>query len=111
MTDVYARDAQARDLRLMDKLISEIRSGSFCPDESRAGRFHESKRLKPSDNVPDGGDHVDEGDGAEDDHETRFGSDTCSPNPITLPLKTLLLKKAMLQQTRHPQVTVQKNVR
>ena len=46
MADVYARDAQARDLRLMDKLIAEIRSGYFCPDESRAGRFHESKRLK-----------------------------------------------------------------
>ena len=30
----------------MDKLIAEIRSGYFCPDESRAGRFHESKRLR-----------------------------------------------------------------
>ena len=51
MADVYARDAQARDLRLMDKLISEIRSGYFCPDESRAGRFHESKRLRPDQTV------------------------------------------------------------
>ena len=46
MADVYARDAQARDLRLMDKLIAEMRSAYFCPDESRAGRFHESKRLR-----------------------------------------------------------------
>ena len=38
MADVYARDAQARDLRLLDALIAEIRSKTFMPDESRAGR-------------------------------------------------------------------------
>ena len=42
MADVYARDAQARDLRLMDKLIAEIRSGYFCPEESRAVETFES---------------------------------------------------------------------
>ena len=81
MTDVYARDAQARDLRLMDKLVSEIRSGYFCPDESRAGRFHDSKRLKTSDDVHDVPGHADEMDGSDEERETGFGSDTHSPKP------------------------------
>ena len=46
MADVYARDAAARDLRLLDSLIREVRSGAFKPDESRAGRLDVSKRLK-----------------------------------------------------------------
>ena len=43
MADVYARDAQARDLRILDERIAEIRSGAFCPDESRAGRFKQQQ--------------------------------------------------------------------
>ena len=46
MADVYARDAAARDLRLLASLIREVRSGAFKPDESRAGRLDVSKRLK-----------------------------------------------------------------
>ena len=46
MADVYARDAAARDLRLLDSLIREVRSGIFKPDESRAGRLDVSKRSK-----------------------------------------------------------------
>ena len=49
MADVYARDAQARDLRLLDSLISEIRSKTFMPDESRAGRFSAPKKQKTTD--------------------------------------------------------------
>ena len=49
MADVYARDAQARDLRLLDALIAEIRSKSFMPDESRAGRISASKKQKTTD--------------------------------------------------------------
>eukprot|EP00435_Cladocopium_sp_Y103_P047487 s2776_g14.t1 len=42
--DTYARDAQARVIRLVDKLIIEVRSGYFEPDCNRAGRFnHELK--------------------------------------------------------------------
>ena len=39
MADVYARDALARPLRLLAGMISEIRSGAFLPDASRAARF------------------------------------------------------------------------
>ena len=39
MADIYAREAQARTMRLLDRLILEIRSGVFLPDETRAGRF------------------------------------------------------------------------
>ena len=39
MSDVYARDALARPLRLLAGMISEIRSGSFVPDAGRAARF------------------------------------------------------------------------
>ena len=46
IADVYARDAQARDLRLLDRLIQEIRSKTFLPDESRAGRFSAVKKQK-----------------------------------------------------------------
>ena len=46
MADVYARDAAARDLRLLDALIMEVRDGSFKPDESRAGRLDLSKRQR-----------------------------------------------------------------
>ena len=49
IADVYARDAQARDLRLLDKLIDEIRSKVFLPDESRAGRFSGAKKQKTDD--------------------------------------------------------------
>ena len=82
MTDVYARDAQARDLRLMDKLVSEIRPGYFCPDESRAGRFHESKRLKPTDTFLDESEKVEEVLGSDDELETEFGSEHFSPKPV-----------------------------
>ena len=49
MADVYARDAAARDLRLLDFLIREVRCGAFKPDESRAGRLDFSKRQKVDD--------------------------------------------------------------
>ena len=39
MADVYARDAMARPLRLLAGMLSEIRSGAFLPDASRAARF------------------------------------------------------------------------
>ncbi|CAE7321162.1 unnamed protein product [Symbiodinium sp. CCMP2592] len=39
MSDVYARDALARPLRLLAGMISEIRGGSFVPDAGRAARF------------------------------------------------------------------------
>jgi len=39
MSDVYARDALARPLRLLAGMIAEIRSGTFVPDASRAARF------------------------------------------------------------------------
>ena len=56
MADVYARDAQARDLRLLDSLIAEIRAKRFLPDESRAGRMVSAKKQK--------GDHIfSDGDG------------------------------------------------
>lgn len=38
--DVYAGEAQTTVLRLLDKLILEIRSGIFLPDPTRAGRFN-----------------------------------------------------------------------
>ena len=53
MADVYARDAAARDLRLLDALIQEVRDGSFRPDESRAGRLDTSKRQRVDDAVVD----------------------------------------------------------
>ena len=49
IADVYARDAQARDLRLLDKLIEEIRNKVFLPDESRAGRLAPAKKQKTED--------------------------------------------------------------
>jgi len=39
MADVYARDAEARPMRMMEELLDEIRSKKFFPDESRAGRL------------------------------------------------------------------------
>jgi len=42
MADTYARDAQARTIRLIDKLLLEIRSGYFDPDSTRAGRFNKN---------------------------------------------------------------------
>ena len=43
MSDVYAREAQARVIRIVDDLIAEVRGGYFEPDETRAGRFDLSK--------------------------------------------------------------------
>ena len=39
MADVYARDAEARPMRMMEELLEEIRNQRFFPDESRAGRL------------------------------------------------------------------------
>ena len=39
MADVYARDAEARPMRMMEELLMEIRCKRFFPDESRAGRL------------------------------------------------------------------------
>ena len=54
MADVYARDAQARDLRLLDSLIAEIRAKRFLPDESRAGRMVSAKKQKGDKVLSDG---------------------------------------------------------
>lgn len=51
MADVYARDAEARPMRMMEELLSEIRAGRFFPDESRAGRLVEVN-AKSSMDVP-----------------------------------------------------------
>ena len=48
MADTYARDAQARTIRLLDKLLLEIRSGYFDPDSTRAGRFNKNLLPDPS---------------------------------------------------------------
>ncbi|OLP74555.1 hypothetical protein AK812_SmicGene45867 [Symbiodinium microadriaticum] len=39
MSDVYARDALARPLRLLAGMLTEIRQGTFVPDAGRAARF------------------------------------------------------------------------
>ena len=39
MSDVYARDALARPLRLLAGMLTEIRLGKFLPDSGRAARF------------------------------------------------------------------------
>ena len=39
MADVYARDAEARPMRMLEELLGEIRNIHFFPDESRAGRL------------------------------------------------------------------------
>ena len=39
MSDVYARDALARPLRLLAGMLTEIRLGTFVPDAGRAARF------------------------------------------------------------------------
>ena len=39
MVDRYGDDFAARPLRLLEELLSEIRSGAFRPDASRAGRL------------------------------------------------------------------------
>ena len=39
---VYSRDAMARPIRVMEKLLQDIRLGRFCPDESRSGRFKDT---------------------------------------------------------------------
>lgn len=51
MADTYARDAQARVIRLVDKLLLEIQSGYFNPDCSRAGRFNKQCMPDPSSDV------------------------------------------------------------
>ena len=48
MADTYARDAQARTIRLIDKLLLEIRVGYFDPDTTRAGRFNKNYAPDPS---------------------------------------------------------------
>ena len=45
MADVYAREAQARCIRLIDRLLVEIKTGYFNPDATRTGRFN--KQLIP----------------------------------------------------------------
>ena len=36
---VYSRDALGRPLRLLERLLKEIRTGKFLPDATRSGRF------------------------------------------------------------------------
>lgn len=38
---VYSRDAMARPIRVMEALLTKVRLGTFCPDETRSGRFRE----------------------------------------------------------------------
>ena len=45
MADVYARDAEARPMRMMEELLDEIRNKRFFPDESRAGRLVKDSSL------------------------------------------------------------------
>ena len=55
MADVYAREAQARCIRLIDRLLVEIKTGYFDPDASRAGRFH--KEFLPDESEDLGAEH------------------------------------------------------
>ena len=45
----YSRDSQARPLRLLQSLLSEIRLGVFVPDASRAGRLFAKAQRAMSD--------------------------------------------------------------
>ena len=36
---VYARDGLGRPLRMLEKLLLEVRLGRFLPDATRSGRF------------------------------------------------------------------------
>ena len=48
---VYSRDAMARPLRILEALLSEIRLGSFCPDDTRSGRFRTAPESTPAESV------------------------------------------------------------
>ena len=45
MALTYSRDAAARELRLLEGLLSEVRVGSFPPDMTRSGRFPEEQHV------------------------------------------------------------------
>ena len=55
MADVYAREAQARCIRLIDRLLVEIKTGFFGPDVTRTGRFH--RELFPGNSEDLGAEH------------------------------------------------------
>ena len=45
MVQEYSRDNQARCLRLLATVFEAIRSGAFCPDETRSGRFRKEPHV------------------------------------------------------------------
>ena len=44
----YSRDAASRPLRVLEKVLQEIRNGIFSPDNSRSGRIKKRKLEEPS---------------------------------------------------------------
>ena len=68
MANVYAREAQARCIRLIDRLLVEIKTGFFDPDANRAGRFH--KEFFPDDSEDLGAERFSEDASVRDDITT-----------------------------------------
>ena len=48
MTLSYSRDAASRPLRVLEKLLREIRIGTFDPDSSRSGRIKKRRLEEPN---------------------------------------------------------------
>ena len=44
MALTYSRDAASRPIRVLERMLAEIRSGTFEPDASRSGRLLKRKR-------------------------------------------------------------------
>ena len=88
----YSRDAASRPLRVLEKVLREIKSGIFNPDSSRSGRIKKRKLedpgsgevvvasaytgSKPTDDSKDADSSSDDGTGAESHVTTDSSSDT-----------------------------------
>ena len=108
MALTYSRDAASRPIRVLERMLAEIRSGAFEPDASRSGRLLKRKRdevvagsvvVPSADTVskldadvegPDGGS------GDESDHQSHVTTDSSTDSEPETTVKPVRVERKIL---------------
>jgi hypothetical protein len=73
----YSRDVVAAPLRELERVLGQVRRGSFMPDSSRSG-YLEPRAVASGGGLDVAGSPGDHHDGGEDEHDEQGGSSTSS---------------------------------
>lgn len=94
--ETYGRDSMAPAVRLFEKMLADIKRGSFRPDETRSGRF-----VKVQDEPAAASGHEAENEDSDSDYEpSSSDSDDSDEIPFGLPSESSLLWHLVMPDLR-----------